>query len=58
MTNAEFDAARAAIAERLLEMTEADPDRWPGLVEHLPDLPPAQRDQAIARLEAIAAEKP
>jgi len=53
---ADFAQGFAAAAERLIARAEREPQRWPELIEHLPELPQPERDRAIAALEAIAGE--
>jgi hypothetical protein len=53
---ADYAQAFAAVAERLIARVAREPQRWPELIEHLPELPQPERDRAIAALEAIARE--
>lgn len=44
----------AATADRLIERVQHEPERWPELLQNLPDLPGPQREKAVTLLEAFA----
>lgn len=53
---ADYAEGFAAVAERLIDRAKREPERWPELVESLPDLPGPQRAKAIDALEAFGRE--
>ena len=45
-----------AVAQRLVDTARSDPDRWPHLIPHLPNLPTAQREAAMELLTLLSDE--
>jgi hypothetical protein len=54
VSNQEYWDSTSLVAQRLLDMAEHQPDRWPELLERLADFPPPERASTLDKLTAMA----